>query len=130
MTAPAALGARSRVLRRHHPIGQPAAAVGAPEAQPDQRHVAAAGVDQALEVGLALVTAHALHADVAGAQRGPTGLAGRPGAPGPISLTAVGSVRSHAHPSEEVCNFGSRQAREPSSDPPTSDHANSARSPS
>ena len=44
---------------------------------------------------------------------------GRPsGAPGPISLTAVGSVRSHAHPSEEVCNFGSRQAREPSSDPP------------
>ena len=49
--------ARPRVLRRHHEVGQPAAAVRAPEAQLDQRHVATAGVHQGLQVHLALMAA-------------------------------------------------------------------------
>jgi len=46
---------RPRVLRRHHPVGQPAAAVQAPEAQLDQRHVALARIDETLQVSLALM---------------------------------------------------------------------------
>ena len=63
---------RSRVLRRHHPISRPAAAVRAPEVQLDQRHVAAAGVHQGLQIGLALMAARLApdqHAGIAGAQR-------------------------------------------------------------
>jgi hypothetical protein len=60
-----------RLCRRHHEIGEPAAAVRAPEPQLDQRLVAAAGVDQALQIGIAPMAAGLAphqHADIAGAQ--------------------------------------------------------------
>ena len=57
---PIGLTASARFPRRHHPIGQPAAAVRAPEAQLDQRHVATAGVHQGLQVRVRLMAA-ALH---------------------------------------------------------------------
>ena len=78
--AVAASGARPRVLRCHHPVRQPAAAVRAPEAQPDRRHVAAAGGHQGSQVGLGLVSARLApdqHAHVArSADRGVGRLSG------------------------------------------------------
>jgi hypothetical protein len=60
------------VPRRHHEIGQPAPAVRAPEPKLDQRHIAAAGIDQRQQVGIALAAARLApdqHADIAGPQR-------------------------------------------------------------
>jgi len=46
---------RQRILRHHHAVGEPAAALGASESQVLQRHVAAAGIDDRLKISQRLV---------------------------------------------------------------------------
>ena len=84
-------------LRRHYEIGKLTAAVGAAEPQLDQRHVAAAGIDQGLQVSIAPMAAGLAphqHPDIAGPQRRPR--VGRPSfgmARRSASVAAAASIR-------------------------------------